>query len=91
MDNIEKRLSNLENLVNYLSKQLTNNKFYTDADIAGCRQIEESNTTDIRTNSEDIVETQVGLAETYEETNTGITQCEIAITELYEMITPTTE
>ena len=35
---IERRVSNLENLVDYLSKQISNNKFYTDADIAGTRQ-----------------------------------------------------
>lgn len=35
---IEERLSNLENLVDYLSKQINNNKFYTDADIAGTRK-----------------------------------------------------
>lgn len=35
---IEKRVSNLEKLVDYLSKQISNNKFYTDADIAGTRQ-----------------------------------------------------
>lgn len=35
---IEERLSNLEKLVDYLSKQITNNKFYTDADISGTRQ-----------------------------------------------------
>ena len=35
---IETRLKNLENLVDYLSKMVTNNKRYTDADIAGTRQ-----------------------------------------------------
>ena len=35
---IETRLKNLENLVDYLSKMVTNNKHYTDADIAGTRQ-----------------------------------------------------
>ena len=35
---IEERLSNLENLVNHLSQAVTDNKFYTDADIAGDRQ-----------------------------------------------------
>ena len=35
---IETRLRNLENLVDYLSKMVTNNKQYTDADIAGTRQ-----------------------------------------------------
>ena len=35
---IETRLKNLENLVDYLSKMVTKNKQYTDADIAGTRQ-----------------------------------------------------
>lgn len=34
---IEKRLSNLENLVNALSKKIDSNKFYTDADVSGNR------------------------------------------------------
>lgn len=36
---LEKRLSNLENLVNYLSNQMTKTKEYSDADMAGARQI----------------------------------------------------
>ena len=35
---LEKRLSNLENLVNYLSEQITSIKQYSDADMAGARQ-----------------------------------------------------
>lgn len=35
---IETRLKNLENLVDYLSKMVTDNKHYTDADIAGARE-----------------------------------------------------
>lgn len=35
---IEKRLSNLEKLVDALSKKIDNTKYYTDADIAGNRQ-----------------------------------------------------
>lgn len=34
---IEQRLSNLENLVNAISKKIDNNKFYTDADVSGNR------------------------------------------------------
>ena len=37
MVTIEQRLSDLENLVNYLSKQITNLKRYSDADMAGAR------------------------------------------------------
>jgi hypothetical protein len=35
---IEKRVANLENLVNGLIINMNNNKFYTDADISGIRQ-----------------------------------------------------
>lgn len=35
---VEQRLSNLENLVNALSKKIDNNKYYTDADINGNRK-----------------------------------------------------
>lgn len=35
---IEKRLTNLENLVNSLIKRINNDKFYSDADTAGIRQ-----------------------------------------------------
>ena len=47
---IETRLENLENLVNSLSASITNNKFYTDADIAGCRNTEETNTVGVSDN-----------------------------------------
>jgi len=36
--NIEKRIANLENLVNYLIKQIDNLRFYTNADTEGNRQ-----------------------------------------------------
>ena len=35
---LDKRLSNLENLVDYLSKQMTSIRKYSDADMAGARQ-----------------------------------------------------
>ncbi len=35
---IEKRVSNLEKLVNGLIKKIDNNKFYQDADVAGVRK-----------------------------------------------------
>lgn len=35
---LEKRVANLEKLVNSLIKTINNNKFYTDADINGTRQ-----------------------------------------------------
>ena len=43
---------------------------------------------DVSINTSDIVETQEGLAETYEETNTSITQLEEALVEVYEIIVP---
>ena len=48
----------------------------------------DNNTSGIQTNSEDIITTQEGLAETYEETNTSITQLEEALVEVYEIIVP---
>ena len=51
----------------------------------------DSNTSNIQTNSKDIVETQEGLAETYEETTTSITQLEEALAEVYEIIVPPEE
>ena len=48
----------------------------------------DNNTSGIQTNSVDIVTTQEGLAETYEETATSITQLEEALVEVYEIIVP---
>ena len=46
----------------------------------------DSNTQGVQTNSEDILVTQEGLAETYEEMNTSIIEVEEALAEVYEMI-----
>ena len=43
---------------------------------------------EVSINTSDIVTTQEGLAETYEETNTSITQLEEALVEVYEIIVP---
>lgn len=48
----------------------------------------DNNTSGIQMNSNDIITTQEGLAETYEETNTSITQLEEALVEVYEIIVP---
>lgn len=48
---IEKRLSNLENLVNALAKKIDNNKFYTDADVNGNRKGVSENTSCVAENS----------------------------------------
>ena len=37
---LETRVANLENLVAALIDMMDNNKYYTDADIAGCRHTE---------------------------------------------------
>ena len=51
---IEKRLSNLENLVNALAKKIDNNKFYTDADVNGNRKGVNDNANNIEENSNGI-------------------------------------
>lgn len=48
---VEQRLSNLENLVNALSKKIDNNKFYTNADVSGNRKGVSKNTSGIAENS----------------------------------------
>lgn len=48
----------------------------------------DANTEGVASNSEDIVDTQIGLAETYEETFTAITNVESALAEVYEMLIP---
>lgn len=48
---VEQRLSNLENLVNALSKKIDNNKFYTDADVNGNRKDVSENTNGVAENS----------------------------------------
>lgn len=37
---IETRVTNLENMLANIMKNMNNNKFYTDADIGGCRHTE---------------------------------------------------
>lgn len=48
---IEKRLENLENLVNALSKKIDNNKFYADADTSSERKNIGENTSGVSDNS----------------------------------------
>ena len=43
---------------------------------------------EVSINTSDIITTQEGLAETYEGTNTSITQLEEALVEVYEIIVP---
>ena len=87
---LQRQVAGLQRCFNQDQKNQTATTDRTDQAYNKIPQVD-TNTTDIATNTEDIVETQVGLAETYEETNNGITQCEIAITEIYEMLMPTEE
>ena len=51
----------------------------------------DQNTEGVATNAGDILMTQEGVAESYEETNTAITEVEEALAEIYEMIVPPEE
>ena len=53
-------------------------------------QVDE-NTRGVTSNAEDILVTQEGIAESYEETTTAITEVEEALAEIYEMIVPPEE
>ena len=53
-------------------------------------QVDE-NTRGVASNAEDILVTQEGVAESYEETTTAITEVEEALAEIYEMIVPPEE
>ena len=54
---IEKRLSNLEKLVNSLIKKLNNDRFYTDSDINGVRKGNSDNYAEIQNAQESISNT----------------------------------
>ena len=51
----------------------------------------DQNTEGVATNAGDILMTQEGVAESYEETSTAITEVEEALAEIYEMIVPPEE
>ena len=59
----------------------------TDAAYGKIPQID-TNTQGVATNANDILVTQEGVAESYEETSTAITEVEEALAEIYEMIVP---
>lgn len=65
---IETRLTNLEKLVNGLSKKIDNFKFYQDADNAGMRKTEGDNTNGVKDNSDGLFE----IAETVGEDSDSI-------------------
>ena len=85
IEELDKRLKNLERAFLQMS---TNSVTVTNRADAGYNKVlqVDNNTSNIQTNSEDIVKTQEGLTETYEETTTSITQLEEALAEAYEII-----
>ena len=85
LEELDKRLKNLELAFLQMS---TNSVTVTNRADAGYNKVQQvdDNTSNIHTNSEDIVKTQEGLTETYEETTTSITQLEEALAEAYEII-----
>ena len=87
IEELDKRLKNLERAVIQMSKNLVAITSRSDAGYNKVPQVD-NNTSGIQTNSEDIVKTQEGLTETYEETTTSITQLEEALAEAYEIIVP---
>ena len=87
IEDLENRLKNLERAVLQMSKNAVPVTSKTDTPYNKVPQVD-NNTSGIQMNSEDIITTQEGLAETYEETNTSITQLEEALVEVYEIIIP---
>ena len=87
LQQLEARLNNLERAFLQSQRNQVPITGKTDTAYGKVPQVD-TNTFGIATNSEDIVSTQIGLAETYEETTTSITQLEEALTEVYEMIIP---
>lgn len=87
IEDLDKRLKNLERAVLQMSKNAVPVTSKTDTAYNKVPQVD-NNTSGIQMNGKDIVDNQEGLAETYEETTTSITQLEEALTEVYEMIVP---
>ena len=97
MTSLEERVKNLEIKFKNLNRSiLQNNKNQTDVTARTDEshnkipQID-SNTSNIEVNSEDIITTQEGLAETYEEMNSSIIEVEEALAEVYEIVIGTDE
>ena len=87
---IETKLTNLENLVNALSKKIDNIKFYQDADNAGMRQTEgnqsvqiDANTTGVKDNSDGIFD----IAEAVGEESDSLYELAEMVAELEERVT----
>ena len=84
---IKTRLVNLERA--FLMSQQNGVNITQNSDKVAVLEPEVTNLKEeVSINTSDIVTTQEGLAETYEETNTSITQLEEAIVEVYEIIVP---
>ena len=84
---IKTRLVNLERA--FLMSQQNGVNITQNSDKVAVLEPEVTNLKEeVSINTSDIVETQEGLAETYEETNTSITQLEEALVEVYEIIVP---
>ena len=91
---LEKRLTNLENLVHSFIKSQSRTDDYNTADINGCRHTDSEQQTSIDVNSNDISDNRQGLTETFESTLTNADDVAInrqAIEELYEMLTAESE
>ena len=92
--NLEKRLTNLENLVYSFIKSQSRTDDYNMADINGCRHTDSEQQTSIDANTSDISDNRQGLTETFEATLTNTDDVAInrqAIEELYEMLTAESE
>lgn len=84
---IKTRLVNLERA--FLMSQQNGVNITQNSDKVAVLEPEVTNLKEeVSINTSDIVTTQEGLAETYEETNTSITQLEEALVEVYEIIVP---
>ena len=84
---IKTRLVNLERA--FLMSQQNGVNITKNSDKVAVLEPEVTNIKEeVSINTSDIVDTQEGLAETYEETNTSITQLEEALVEVYEIIVP---
>ena len=91
---LEKRLTDLENLIHSFIKTQSRTDDYKMADINGCRHTDLEQQTSIDTNISDISDNRQGLTETFESTLTNADDVAInrqAIEELFEMITAESE
>lgn len=84
---LNKRLDSLQKAFLQNNKNQVSVTDRTDQSYNKIPQVD-ANTEGVASNSEDITETQIGLAETYEETSIAITNVESALAEVYEMLIP---